>query len=115
MLSEPYNIKLLEWNIRTIKVDGEPWFAINDVCRALCLKIRGNGSPNIAAVKRFLNADEQLSILADTKQGLRAFLCVSKSGLCKLIMRSNKEEAKELQNFVISLIPQNAIKALVTL
>ena len=115
MNTEPHNAKLLEYNIRSVMINDEPWFVTKDICKALDIRIQANGKPNAVSATRNLAPDEKALAQVNTSKGIRELSCVSKSGLCKLIMRSNKKEAKELQNFVISLIPQNAIEALITL
>ncbi len=115
MNTEPSIFKFHTYNIRTVVLNDEPWFVTKDVCEALAIQIRADGKPNVVVATRNLAPDEKALAQVNTSKGIRELSCVSKSGLCKLIMRSNKKKAKELQDFIINLIPQNAIEALITL
>jgi len=115
MNTEPHNAKFLDYNIRSVMINDEPWFVTKDICKVLDIQIQANGKPNAVSATRNLDPDEKALTRVNTNKGIQQLSCVSKSGLCKLIMRSNKKKAKELQDFVISLIPQNAIEALITL
>ena len=115
MNTEPHNAKFLDYNIRSVMINDEPWFVTKDICEALDIQIRPNGKPNVVVATRNLDPDEKALTRVNTRGGIQQLSCVSKSGLCKLIMRSNKKEAQKLQDFIISLIPQNAIEALLTL
>ena len=115
MNTEPHNAKFLDYNIRSVMINDEPWFVTKDICEALDIQIRPNGKPNVVVATRNLDPDEKALTRVNPRGGIQQLSCVSKSGLCKLIMRSNKKEAQKLQDFIISLIPQNAIEALLTL
>lgn len=115
MNTEPHNAKLLDYNIRSVMINDEPWFVTKDICKVLDIQIRPNGKPHVVAATRNLAPDEKALTRVNTRGGIQQLSCVSKSGLCKLIMRSNKKKAKELQDFIINLIPPNAIEALITL
>ena len=115
MNTEPHNAKFLDYNIRSVMINDEPWFVTKDICEALDIQIRPNGKPNVVVATRNLDPDEKALTRVNTRGGIQQLSCVSKSGLCKLIMRSNKKEAQKLQDFIINLIPPNAIEALITL
>lgn len=77
---------------------GEPWFVATDVCRTLGFRSKTNGSVNVFNALRTLEAQE-----CNTRQisvGGRANRLVSESGLYKLIVRSDKPQAKPFQNWV---------------
>lgn len=86
-------------NIRTATIDGEPWFVARDVCVAVGL------SPNKGGYTHHLQRlgpDERGST---PRSGLgeragMAFATVSESGLYKLVMRSDKPEARVFQDWV---------------
>lgn len=89
-------------------IDGEPWFVAKDVCRALSVAIRGDGSVNTNAALSKLETDEKANLpYREAKQiGLqldasRAYgvSIVSESGLYRLIMRSDKPEARAFQDW----------------
>ncbi|WP_211103742.1 BRO-N domain-containing protein [Azospirillum argentinense] len=85
-----------------MEIDGAPWFVAADVCRVLGLQVA-----NVSAHLKRLGDDEKRVIpnpelsLTGIKGQRAARLCaVSESGLYKLIMRSDKPEAKRFQDWV---------------
>ena len=93
--------------LRTVEIDGEPWFVASDVCRILGLRpnaVRGSYSNHL----RRLDAGEKRPMLvADvpTPQngGLpprRPQTVMTESGLYKMIMRSDKDTARPFQDWV---------------
>lgn len=74
-------------SLRTVKIDGEPWFVAKDVCDVLHIQ-----NPARAVAESDLGAEEYRTF----NVGLRGKppLIVSESGLYALIMRSRKPEAK---------------------
>ena len=84
-----------EFNVRTVSIDGEPWFVAKDVCEILGLK--GNkGSDNL----RSLHEDERASIKVDTLGGAQDMVAVNESGLYALIFKSRKPEAQAFRRWV---------------
>lgn len=79
--------------VRTIVVDGQPWFVAKDVCDILDL---GNVSH---AVSR-LDDDEKGIISNDTPGGRQDMLHVSEAGLYALILSSKKPEARNFRRWV---------------
>ena len=79
--------------IRTLSVDGEPWFVAADVCRAL--EIRNSRD----AVSR-LDDDEKDVGLIDTPGGNQEMTVVSESGLYSLVLSSRKPEAKLFKRWI---------------
>ncbi len=82
--------------MRAITVDGEPWFVAADAGRALGIKKVSSGFG-------ILNGDEVFKvdrIYLEEKRGGRPMVCVSESGLYKLIMRCDKAEATPFQEWV---------------
>ena len=79
--------------IRTVMVDGEPWFVAKDVCEALEL---GNTSK---AVDRL--DDDELTLLEVRSGGqLREVNVVNEPGLYTLILGSRKPEAKAFRRWI---------------
>lgn len=85
-----------------VAIDGEPWFVAADVCRCLDLYISTNGYPNVAMVKRLVQADE--TTLNRIESSVRSVRLISESGLYKLVMRSDKPEAKAFQDWVTRVV-----------
>lgn len=81
-------------------IEGEPWFMASDICRILDIYIiRSRNEPNVVIACRKLDADERTLYRIQGMKG-RTSVFVSESGLYKLIMRSDKPEAKVFQNWV---------------
>lgn len=74
----PFNFEGKE--IRTLLIEGEPWFVASDVCKAL-------GLSNPSESLRNLDPDEKGLSSTDTPSGKQDMLIVSESGLYILILR----------------------------
>ena len=87
--------------VRTVRIDGEPWFAAVDVCGVLGLdpstSVTGRRSKGYADG---LDADEKGTAIFGTLGGRQEMLIVSEPGLYSLIMRSHKPEAKSFQRWI---------------
>jgi prophage antirepressor-like protein len=87
--------------IRTITKDGEPWFVLKDVCDVLEIS-------NPSDTKSRLDEDEytevNLNTLGLTKGtvGNPNVTIISESGLYRVVMRSDKPQAKPFQKWVTS-------------
>jgi len=79
--------------VRIIEQGDELWFVAADVCKVLGLTHTSNSL-------KCLNSDEKGSNWITTLGGVQKMSIISESGLYKLIMRSNKSEAKAFQNWV---------------
>ena len=80
--------------VRTVMIDGEPWFVLKDVCRVL-----GLGTP--ARVAERLEEDEvSLTHLTDSLGRQQEMTIISESGLYAVILRSDKPEAKPFRKWV---------------
>lgn len=78
--------------VRVVQIDGEPWFVATDVCRVLDLS-----NPSVAV--RPLDDDEWSKANLGLR-GLGSAIIISESGLYKLVMRSDKPQARSFQNWV---------------
>lgn len=81
--------------IRIVDINGEPWFVAADVCKILGIENHGN------AYQR-LHKNEVTNIRR-TYLGMspgRDATLISESGLYKLILRSDKPQAKSFQDWV---------------
>ncbi len=93
--------------VRVTLIDGEPWFVAADVCRALFINY--NTEAGAYPYTQHLRTDEKRTahrsdpsthgLFMGTSGGSRLML-ISESGLYKLILRSNKPEAVEFQDWV---------------
>lgn len=78
--------------VRTVLVDGEPWFVAADVCEALGVK-------NVTQAMSRLDDDER-SMFNIGRQGEACI--INESGLYSLILGSRKPEAKRFKKWVTS-------------
>lgn len=81
--------------VRTVEINGEPWFVLKDVCAVL-------GIGNSRMVFDRLDSDEKGVSQIDTPGGLQNVNIVSESGLYNVILRSDKPEAKPFRKWVTS-------------
>lgn len=83
-------------DFRIIDRDGEPWFVLADVCRALEIS-----NPRDAASR--LDDDEKDAVaIADAIGRMQHSLIINESGLYSLILTSRKEAAKRFKKWVTS-------------
>lgn len=81
--------------IRIAIINGEPWFCLADICRALELT-------NPAMVRTRLNEKGINSIDTLTKRGNQKLLYVNEANLYKTIFQSRKESAERFTDWVTS-------------
>lgn len=80
--------------VRTVSIDGEPWFVLKDVCEAL-------GISDHKSVPRRLEEDEvDLTHLTDSMGRSQQTTVVNEPGLYNVILRSDKPEAKSFKRWV---------------
>lgn len=92
--------KIQVWNyesseIRTVQINGEPWFVLSDVCKVLELS-----SPHKVAER--LDGDEKGRNQIPTLGGVQEMAVVNESGLYTVILRSDKPQAKPFRKWVTS-------------
>lgn len=90
------------WNyegaeVRTVQIDGEPWFVLTDVCRELEI------SNSRMAADRLEN-DELMSVKLTSGGQRREMTIVNESGLYTVILRSDKPQAKPFRKWVTSVV-----------
>jgi prophage antirepressor-like protein len=79
--------------VRTVTVDGEPWFVAVDTANVLALA-------NMRSSLALLDEDEKGVHSMDTPGGRQNLTIVSESGLYSLILRSRKAEAKQFKRWI---------------
>lgn len=89
--------------VRTAKIEGAPWFVAADVCLSIGYSVKADGSVNVYNALRTLGADEVITARISGNRGTGSKF-VSESGLYKLVMRSDKPEAKDFQNWVTKVV-----------
>lgn len=82
-----------EQQVRTLLLDGAPWWVLADVCKVLGLKRADSAA-------RKLDNDEKGAHLVSTLRGKQQVITVNESGLYAVILRSDKPEAKEFKRWV---------------
>ena len=79
--------------VRTLLINGEPWFVAVDICRILDL---GDTSKAVSRLKE--NEKGTNNIL--TPGGVQEMLIVNEPGLYRLIFTSRKPNAEKFQDWV---------------
>lgn len=81
--------------VRTLNLNGEPWFVLKDVCEVLGLTDTGRTAER-------LDADELTRTTLVSGGQNREMYIISESGLYNVILRSDKPEAKPFRKWVTS-------------
>lgn len=82
--------------VRTITINGEPWFAGND-----CAKALGYVKPKGAIQNHVDSDDKQMAPIQDPRGNI-GMMVINESGLYSLIFGSKLETAKEFKHWVTS-------------
>ena len=83
-------------DVRTIMIDGEPWFVGKDVCAAL------GYSDTKAGTRRNVDDEDKRGCLVGTPSGNQQMTVINESGLYSLIFGSKLESAKKFKKWVTS-------------
>lgn len=89
-------IKIFDYydnQVRTVTKDGEPWFVLKDVCQIL-------GISNSKMVAARLDDDEKGVSLTDSLGGPQKTTIINEPGLYKVVLRSDKPEAKKFVKWI---------------
>ena len=92
------NIQIFNYQsneVRTVEMNGEPWFVLKDVCNILNIN-------NASDVYNRLDDDEKGIAQIDTLGGRQKMSTVNESGLYHVILRSDKPEAAPFRKWVTS-------------
>ena len=80
--------------VRTVSIDGEPWFVANDVFRVLAVK-------NTKDALHTLDDDEKSGVdIIDPHGRIQRTNCISESGLYSIVLRSRKSEARAFRRWI---------------
>jgi len=87
--------------IRTVEIDGEPWFVGKDVAQAL-------GYSNTAdAILKHVDEDDKLTSQIAIAGQNRNVICINESGVYALVFGSKLESAKKFKHWITSeVLPQ---------
>lgn len=83
--------------VRTVTIDGEPWFVGKDVAEAL-----GYSDTNKAVAMHVENEDKKLNDKSSSSFGQRGATLINESGLYALILSSKLDSAKRFKHWVTS-------------
>lgn len=93
------NIQIFKYennDVRTVEMNGEPWFVLKDVCGVL-------GLSNHKVTAQRLDRDEvSQTYLTDSIGRKQETTVINESGLYSVILRSDKPEAKPFRKWVTS-------------
>lgn len=93
------NIQIFKYennDVRTVEMNGEPWFVLKDVCGVL-------GLSNHKVTAQRLDRDEvSQTYLIDSIGRKQETTVINESGLYSVILRSDKPEAKPFRKWVTS-------------
>jgi len=84
-------------DIRTVLVDGKPWFVVADVARMLGYRDASNAA-------RLLRPHQQGYSDVSTPSGQQRMLITNEGGLNRLILRANTEDAERIQDWVTDVV-----------
>lgn len=82
--------------IRTVIIDGEPWFVGKDVCRAL------GYADTYSGVRKNVDAEDKRGCPVGSASGTQETIVINESGLYSLIFGSKLESAKKFKKWVTS-------------
>lgn len=82
--------------IRTVVIDGEPWFVGSDIGKAL-----GYADPR-SGVRKNVDVEDKRVCPVDTPSGIQQTTVINESGLYSLIFGSKLETAKKFKKWVTS-------------
>lgn len=94
----------IDKDIRVGDIDGKPWFVAKDVCVVLGLTDARNHLRKLGAGEKKMFPRSNVNLARAFSFPNRGANCVSESGLYKLIMRSDKPEAKCFQDWVTGTV-----------
>lgn len=81
-------------DVRTVTIDGEPWFIANDVFRVLAIS-------NSKDALHTLDNDEKSGVdIIDPHGRTQNTNCISEAGLYSIVLRSRKPEAKAFKRWI---------------
>lgn len=93
------NIQIFKYennDVRTVEMNGEPWFVLKDVCGVL-------GLSNHKVTAQRLDRDEvSQTYLTDSIGRKQETTVINESGLYSVILRSDKPEAKPFRKWITS-------------
>ena len=99
MDTSPINFEFDTTTIRIIEIEGEPWFVSADA-----LNVMGYPRDVHKMIRKKLGDNEKGVKRIATRGGSQNTSIISDSGLYKLVMRSDKPEARAFQDWVTGVV-----------
>lgn len=94
----PFNYQ--DQQVRVVRLEGEPWFVLADLCKIL-------GLGNRAMVANRLDEDMKGVSQIDTPGGQQSVTVVSEPGMYEVVIRSDKPEATAFRRWITTdVLPQ---------
>lgn len=95
-------------NIRVVDIGGSPWFVAIDVCKALGMEVDRRGVHSYLynidnSEKQIMTRQSTPALFGGVRGGGKATV-ISESGLYKIIMRTDRPEAKAFQDWVTKVV-----------
>ena len=89
-------------SVRTLDLQGEPWFVAADVCAILGLdaSLAVNGRKRECEDSGGLDDDEKGTAIVSTPGGKQKMLIVSEPGLYALVLKSRRPEARAFRRWI---------------
>lgn len=82
--------------VRTVLVDGEPWFVLADLCKVLEIANVGNVATRLDEV------NVRLADVENARSQMRKTVVVSEAGMYEVVIRSDKPEAVAFRRWITS-------------
>lgn len=101
-MNTPFSFAFHNTNIRVFQLDGQPWFVARDACAALDMSLMGGTGPWLNRLAKDERRPVPKGLLYG--KGMSQATLITESGLYKLIMRSDKPEAREFQEWVTRVV-----------
>lgn len=83
--------------VRTVMIDGQPWWIAKDVCDVL-------GVDNVSQALDRIDDDERNTIILNEGIGNPEKAVINESGLYSLVLSSRKPEAKAFKKWITSKV-----------
>ena len=95
-----------ELNVRSVLLDGKPWFVLSDLCAIL-------GTKNVTQVARRLpKSDVSEAKIMGTKSGTRTVIVINESGFVQLVMTSRSTASHDLRQWMSEqVLPEIKLRA----
>lgn len=91
--------------IRTIEIDGEPWFVGNDIAKAL-----GYANPRSALIKHIDEEDVAIRDTLDNRGVMQPTKIINESGMYALIIISELPSAKKFKRWITKEVIPSIVK-----